>query len=338
LSEVTGSVRVVLDSEGLNYRGMKVFVLLALASTAFAGVVPDASEYKDLSIADDSADATVEDAEFEEGYEYGEIPEQRAAAAISSTDTFKEEETIKKQIDIKNSGRYPPYPHMPPNMPPQMPPHMPPNMNMPPPPGWPKFPGYPSPFGFDQESKDDTRPTTEGEQPSPYPQHHEESAQSSYEQFRNDMTPPFPYPLPQNNDNEERKAAPHSNFMPLPENIYEEGNNDEMSFAFDAAAPDMRLPGMPYPFPGHFPHLPPPPPPCPNMCDLELYKKCTCKTPAMYTKDGRGNCNVGASKLDLRVWCYVDDTNGKPSKLCPDAKPSKSKPGYWWSRIACITG
>merc|ERR1711973_77561 len=220
LSEVTGSVRVVLDSEGLNCRGMKVFVLLALASTVFAGVVPDASEYKDLSIADDSADATVEDAESEEGYAYGEIPEQRAAAAISSTDTFKEEETIKKQIDIKNSGRYPPYPHMPPHMPPQMPPNMPPHMAMPPPPGWPKFPGYPSPFGFDQESKDDTRQTSEGEQPSPYPQHHEESAQSSYEQFRNDMTPP--------------------------------------------------------------------PPPCPNMCDLELYKKCTCKTPAMYTKDGRG--------------------------------------------------
>merc|ERR1712168_1045126 len=204
----------VLDSEGLNYRGMKVFVLLALASTAFAGVVPDASEYKDLSIADDSADATVEDADFEGGYEYGEIPEQRAAAAISSTDTFKEEETIKKQIDIKNSGRYPPYPHMPPQMPP--------------PPGWPKFPGYPSPFGFDQESKDDTRPTTEGEQPSPYPQH-DEPAQSSYEKFMKDMTPPFPpHPYPQNNDNEERKAAPHSNFMPLPENIYEEGNNDEM--------------------------------------------------------------------------------------------------------------
>merc|ERR1711970_1155550 len=96
LSGVTGSVRVVLDSEGLNYRGMKVFVLLALASTAFAGVVPDASEYKDPSI----ADATVEDAEFEEGYEYGEIPEQRAAAAISSTDTFKEKKKKKKKKKV----------------------------------------------------------------------------------------------------------------------------------------------------------------------------------------------------------------------------------------------
>jgi len=85
------------------------------------------------------------------------------------------------------------------------------------------------------------------------------------------------------------------------------------------------------PYPGFPPH-------CPNKCDLDLYKKCTCLSPAAYTKDGRGNCNVGASKFDLRVWCYVDPKHGNPEAICPDALPSKSKKGYYWSRIACITG
>merc|ERR1712142_286300 len=308
--------------------GMKVFVLLALASTVFAGVIKDEqSDYQDLS---------ADHASGEEGSDEG-FPEARAAAAISSTDTYKEEETIKKQIDIKNSGRRPAYPQMP----------IPPNMGMPPPPGYP-YPGFPPQFGFDKDSKEDVKGSA-------YPQYdNDESAASLYEKFKNDMkdmappslyeqfknempTPFFP-PYPQNDNEENKKGSPPQYMMPLPEDVYEDNddNNEDLNFSFDAAAPDVRMPGFPYPFPGPFPG--PPPPPCPNMCDLELYKKCTCKTPAMYTKDGRGNCNVGASKLDLRVWCYVDDTNGKPSKLCPDAKPSKSKPGYWWSRIACITG
>merc|ERR1711942_473189 len=306
--------------------GMKVFVLLALASTVFAGVIKDEqSEYQDLSA--DHASGEESD---------GEYPEMRAAAAISSTDTYKEEETIKKQIDIKNSGRRPPYPQMP----------IPPNMGMPPPPPGYPYPGFPPKFGFDKDSKEDMKGSA-------YPQYdNDESAASLYEKFKNDMkdmapplyeqfknempTPFFP-PYPQNDNEENKKGSPPQYMMPLPEDVYEDNddNNEDLNFSFDAAAPDVRMPGFPYPFPGPFPG---PPPPCPNMCDLELYKKCTCKTPAMYTKDGRGNCNVGASKLDLRVWCYVDDTNGKPSKLCPDAKPSKSKPGYWWSRIACITG
>merc|ERR1719374_123480 len=58
------------------------------------------------------------------------------------------------------------------------------------------------------------------------------------------------------------------------------------------------------------------------MCNLEYFKKCTCLSPATYTKDGRGNCNVGASKMDLRVWCYVDP---KAARMCPDALASKSK-------------
>merc|ERR1712137_659386 len=85
-------------------------------------------------------------------------------------------------------------------------------------------------------------------------------------------------------------------------------------------------PGFPYPLPPYH-H-------CPNVCDIDRYSKCTCVSPAVYNKKGRGNCNVGASTLDLRVWCYVEK---KDAKHCPDAKPSKSKPEYFWSRIACIT-
>merc|ERR1712002_1223839 len=80
------------------------------------------------------------------------------------------------------------------------------------------------------------------------------------------------------------------------------------------------------------------PPLCPDVCDLSRFKKCTCLTPATFTKDGRGNCNVGASKMDLRVWCYIDtQVKGRPDQFCPDAIPSKSKKGLFWSRIACIT-
>merc|ERR1712183_705039 len=261
--------------------GMKVLVLLALASTVFAGVIKDEqSEYQDLS-------ADHKDVSGEGGAD-GEYPEMRAAAAISSTDTYKEEETIKKQIDIKNSGRRPPYPQMP----------IPPNMGMPPPPGYP-YPGFPPKFGFDKDSKEDVKGSA-------YPQYdNDESAASLYEQFKNDMkdmappslyeqfknempTPFFP-PYPQNDNEENKKGSPPQYMMPLPEDVYEDNddNNEDLNFSFDAAAPDVRMPGFPYPFPGPFPG--PPPPPCPNMCDLELYKKCTCKTPAMYTKDGRGN-------------------------------------------------
>jgi hypothetical protein len=146
--------------------------------------------------------------------------------------------------------------------------------------------------------------------------------------------PGYPYDMP----------PPGYGKMPPPPPGYPWGmdEEDEMEYELgDDASPVMPYgpgrpgrPGKPYP---PFP-FPPPPRKCPNMCDLDLYKKCTCLTPATYTKDGRGNCNVGASKLDLRVWCYVDDSNGKPQKVCPDALPSKSKPGFFWSRIACITG
>merc|ERR1712212_161014 len=84
-----------------------------------------------------------------------------------------------------------------------------------------------------------------------------------------------------------------------------------------------------------YPPVYPPPAPC-HPCDLKKFKKCDCVSPPAYDRKGRGNCNVGASKLDLRVWCYVDK---QTAKHCPDAKRSKSMAhkGYFWSRIACIT-
>jgi len=88
-----------------------------------------------------------------------------------------------------------------------------------------------------------------------------------------------------------------------------------------------------------------PPPKCPkpkvypkeNSCDPTKWSKCNCLAPATFTEEGRGNCNLGATKMDLQVWCYVENQYGNPEKICPDAKPSKSKPGYYWSRFACIT-
>merc|ERR1739848_891033 len=157
--------------------GMKVFVLLALASTVFAD---EQSEYQDLS-------ADHKDVSGDEQYD-GEYPEMRAAAAISSTDTYKEEETIKKQIDIKNSGRRPAYPQMP----------IPPNMGMPPPPPGYPYPGFPPKFGFDKHSKEDMKGSA-------YPQYdNDESAASLYEKFKNEMPTPFFPPYPQN-DNEFRR-------------------------------------------------------------------------------------------------------------------------------------
>ena len=74
-----------------------------------------------------------------------------------------------------------------------------------------------------------------------------------------------------------------------------------------------------------------------HTCDPKKWNKCNCLSPATFTDEGRGNCNLGATKMDLKVWCYVEDKNGNPESVCPDSKPSKSKPGYYWSRFACIT-
>ncbi len=60
-------------------------------------------------------------------------------------------------------------------------------------------------------------------------------------------------------------------------------------------------------------------------------------SPAVYTPDGRGNCNLGVTKPDKQVWCYVNESHGHPLKVCPDSRESSSRPGLYWSRFACIT-
>jgi len=79
------------------------------------------------------------------------------------------------------------------------------------------------------------------------------------------------------------------------------------------------------------------PEPCPQTCELTAWPLCQCLTPATYSDQGKGNCNVGALQTDLQVWCYLDPSLGSPLAVCPDARPSESKPGYYWSRFACIT-
>jgi len=101
--------------------------------------------------------------------------------------------------------------------------------------------------------------------------------------------------------------------------------------------PEGEFSAMMGPPSGYPPFFPQAPPQCPNVCDLTAYPDCTCLHPAAFTKDGRGNCNVGSLKPDLQVWCYVNPDKGDPRSVCPDAKKSTTKKGYYWSRFACIT-
>ena len=40
---------------------------------------------------------------------------------------------------------------------------------------------------------------------------------------------------------------------------------------------------------------------CPQTCDLKAWPRCQCLSPATYSDDGRGNCNVGAMNNDLQA-------------------------------------
>jgi len=75
----------------------------------------------------------------------------------------------------------------------------------------------------------------------------------------------------------------------------------------------------------------------PPSCNPKLFSKCQCTSPAKYSPEGFGNCNFGASKADKRVWCYVEHKFGDPRNVCPDAIASVSNPGWYWSRMACLT-
>jgi len=71
------------------------------------------------------------------------------------------------------------------------------------------------------------------------------------------------------------------------------------------------------------------------MCDLKAWPRCQCESSyhLMFTSEGRGNCNVGSTKHDLQVWCFVDPD----SSVCPDMRESVKMKGRFWSRFACIT-
>ena len=74
-----------------------------------------------------------------------------------------------------------------------------------------------------------------------------------------------------------------------------------------------------------------------DACDMRRFKKCTCIDPPIYTSEGRGNCNVGSTMPDRKVWCYINPKFGSPLEVCPDAHLSEVMEGYFWSRFACIT-
>jgi len=97
------------------------------------------------------------------------------------------------------------------------------------------------------------------------------------------------------------------------------------------------------------------PKPKPQVCDPhEVYSRldgminhwpdCQCISPAQFSRDGFGNCNVGSAKDDQRPWCYISVQGGfgipeldlSPPRVCPDQTPSESFPGDYWSRFACI--
>ena len=79
--------------------------------------------------------------------------------------------------------------------------------------------------------------------------------------------------------------------------------------AMAAAAGSPAWPGYPphphHPiWPPHYPTWPTTTTPCPQICDLDKWPDCQCTNVygRMYTWDGRGNCNVGATQQDLQVY------------------------------------
>merc|ERR1719210_514936 len=92
---------------------------------------------------------------------------------------------------------------------------------------------------------------------------------------------------------------------------------------------------------------------CPGPCDhcptntilpvctlddmVSNHDRCQCTSPALFNPRGSGNCNVDSRRDDEEFpWCYVDRRFGDPSENCPDAIRSVSRPGWYWSKFACI--
>lgn len=96
------------------------------------------------------------------------------------------------------------------------------------------------------------------------------------------------------------------------------------------------------------------PKPKPQVCDPhEVYSRldgminfwpgCQCISPAKFSPDGFGNCNVGSAKDDQRPWCYMshfvpEGEVGVTVLMCPDQKESEEYPGFYRSRFACLRG
>jgi len=110
--------------------------------------------------------------------------------------------------------------------------------------------------------------------------------------------------------------------------------SDPENYLYQSEENYQHPPLPPYPHPED-PFYPYPPYNCPQVCDLDAWPQCQCISDVreMFTKDGRGNCNVGATQQDLQVWCFVD-----PEKsFCPDTRRSDVVYGRYYSRFACIT-
>ena len=80
-------------------------------------------------------------------------------------------------------------------------------------------------------------------------------------------------------------------------------------------------------------------PSCKLLLDdlLQEYPNCHCTSPALFTPKGAGNCNFGATLTERSVWCYISRQFGNLENICPDAQESQSRPGWHWSKFACIT-
>merc|ERR1711874_659397 len=177
-------------------------------------------------------------------------------------------------------------------------------MGMPP---YPQFPFPPFPSTGDDEEKHQNMP--------PYPQF------------------PFPsFPSTGDMEGEQQNMPPYPQFPfpPFPTNQMSEDDQQMLDYLLMMEQEQQQQQQQ-------NPLLSTTPRDCPKVCDLTAYPDCSCLHPAAFTKDGRGNCNVGSIKPDLQVWCYVDPDKGHPEVVCPDAKSSSSKKGYYWSRYACIT-
>merc|ERR1711874_266821 len=206
----------------------------------------------------------------------------------------------------------------------------------------PQFPQFPFPPFASSGNKEGEQQNMPQFPQFPFPSMGGQGGQNSF--------PPFPQTGEKEGEQQNMPPFPQFPFPPFPSSGNKEGEQQNMPpFPFP---PQMG--NFPFPPPG-FPQIPkedadmldylhmqdlnadPSLRECPKVCDLTAYPDCSCLHPAAFTKDGRGNCNVGSIKPDLQVWCYVDPDKGNPEVVCPDAKKSSSKKGYYWSRYACIT-